>query len=45
VTLAIPSREELEDKELPTDLATSSFIRQSERSQILGLGICGKAGI
>jgi Flp pilus assembly protein CpaB len=27
---------DLEDKELPTDLATSSFIRQSERSQILG---------
>jgi Flp pilus assembly protein CpaB len=27
---------DLEDKELPPDLATSSFIRQSERSQILG---------
>jgi Flp pilus assembly protein CpaB len=27
---------DLEDKDLPTDLATSSFIRQSERSQILG---------
>jgi Flp pilus assembly protein CpaB len=30
------TEEDLVDRELPTDLATASFIRQSERPQILG---------